>query len=72
MATEELPEVLRVAREHRKAGTTPWPSELWAQAGGDKELYVHAMHEAGCIVQKATGQPLIICPVCGFDHGAAT
>lgn len=50
------------------------PNVLWDAACRDatdeqdrRELYRHAMTEAGYIVAAATGEPYAICPECGWQ-----
>jgi hypothetical protein len=70
----DVPEVLRVAREARAEGNRGIsPSRLWDLAGGDKELYRHAMIEVGHVVpREVDGKPndeipYSVCPLCGFE-----
>ena len=43
------------------------PSYLWQLARGDRELFNHAMTEAGHYVSKKTGKAPETCPICGWQ-----
>lgn len=52
-------------RKHEALEIAP-PNVLYGLANGDREIYRHAMIEAGHIVGD-TDEPYNPCPVCGFE-----
>jgi hypothetical protein len=68
--TETVPLALRLARRARLSSSPTHdcsPIKLHKASNGDRELYRHAMIEAGYIIQRATGLPYNPCPSCGWS-----
>jgi hypothetical protein len=61
---------IALARAARLGREVVSPSRLHALCRGDHELYIHAMCEAGYIVEKATGKPENPCRSCGWSPDA--
>jgi hypothetical protein len=67
MNGDMVPRAIEMAREIRRGVAEHSPSTLYEASLGRKDVYRHAMREAGYVVPKETGRAGIVCDICGYN-----